>query len=722
MTGCSAFGCTNRAEKGSRLFRFPSNPERRKIWRNKVNRLRWEPSANSFLCEDHFEEDQIENRRIDGKRKLRWNAIPTLFSYRSLPKRRKPPVQRGLPDRHYEEYVRLDHAYCKIQRRNSISSTNGGNRELKSDRNKRRKKGKGRKTLVADAVHKNKPLVEQEIVWIYDQENKFELMNKLEHKVEHSELKPEEDLLAVSTQVPKPKLNPFPKDKDFCTRLGWYNGGTSKVKEEVDYEYYRSDSEEALIQDTCDVKEELDIKEELVEPKFEPSDTEIGGKDMPEYVSSTGVLNRWKMPQNSGCFRGVRITSQSRKIVMNVHRYLRSFDERECETSVNEKTAAATGVSMSSLNHIKKQARGGRFKSPPPRVRDSVVRSIDADKEEKIRKAILSFYERRELPTMDAVRRVLKGPPFKLVCARASLQKLTDHLGFRCRRIQGVRVVLIEKNYLVAARNKYLRLLIENRTSDNPRPEIYVSKTCVTLNGNGIKPRQKKVTNEYLVIGHAGGEDGFVSGAFLSFRSRSKNKVHYSMNSESFQFWFQNHVLPNIPSQSLIIMDISPSHSSVSNKVPTRSSKKCDVIKWLTQNNIEHESFLSKAELLQLVSLNKYMQVYEIDEIAKKHGHLVIRIPPFHYSLNPMEFIWQEVKLSIRKANHKCPQTLDKVGKIARDVTANITKKDWKRFISDSRYVEEDYRSKDLALERALESVVLSCDDLSSDSDVEYLA
>lgn len=51
MPGCSAYKCTNRSEKGYKLYRFPSNPERRKIWRNKVNRLNWEPTHSSYLCQ-----------------------------------------------------------------------------------------------------------------------------------------------------------------------------------------------------------------------------------------------------------------------------------------------------------------------------------------------------------------------------------------------------------------------------------------------------------------------------------------------------------------------------------------------------------------------------------------------------------------------------------------------------------------------------------------------
>ena len=51
MPWCSACGCANRTEKGFKVYKFPSNLERRKIWRDKVKRLGWEPSSGSYICE-----------------------------------------------------------------------------------------------------------------------------------------------------------------------------------------------------------------------------------------------------------------------------------------------------------------------------------------------------------------------------------------------------------------------------------------------------------------------------------------------------------------------------------------------------------------------------------------------------------------------------------------------------------------------------------------------
>jgi len=43
------------------------------------------------------------------------------------------------------------------------------------------------------------------------------------------------------------------------------------------------------------------------------------------------------------------------------------------------------------------------------------------------------------------------------------------------------------------------------------------------------------------------------------------------------------------------------------------------------------------------------LPVYEIDEIAKKHGHEILRTPPYHPELQPIELCWGIVKNHIAR-------------------------------------------------------------------------
>lgn len=63
---------------------FPSDPERKKLWIANVGKINWESTKYSYVCEIHFTNEMWEKVRVDGKRKLKCNAVPTIFSTRSV--------------------------------------------------------------------------------------------------------------------------------------------------------------------------------------------------------------------------------------------------------------------------------------------------------------------------------------------------------------------------------------------------------------------------------------------------------------------------------------------------------------------------------------------------------------------------------------------------------------------------------------------------------------
>lgn len=114
-----------------------------------------------------------------------------------------------------------------------------------------------------------------------------------------------------------------------------------------------------------------------------------------------------------------------------------------------------------------------------------------------------------------------------------------------------------------------------------------VAKCWSTADGT-VGPKLKTGKGSRFIILHAGGEDGFVPGGLLMFRSRngSRGDYHDSMNHEYFRAQFEDQLLPNILSRSLIIMDNATHHSKALNKVPNRSCRKSDIIEWLMEHNI----------------------------------------------------------------------------------------------------------------------------------------
>ncbi|XP_067144003.1 THAP domain-containing protein 2-like [Centruroides vittatus] len=116
MPHCVAFGCINSSEKGKIMKVFPRDPERRKLWAEKVNRDNWQPTNNSYLCEDHFDEKQWDKVHIYGKWKLKRDAIPTIFSQYHPPSLRKSATKRlrTSPDEPCGQVkrIQLEHQYA----------------------------------------------------------------------------------------------------------------------------------------------------------------------------------------------------------------------------------------------------------------------------------------------------------------------------------------------------------------------------------------------------------------------------------------------------------------------------------------------------------------------------------------------------------------------------------------------------------------------------------
>ena len=90
-----------------------------------------------------------------------------------------------------------------------------------------------------------------------------------------------------------------------------------------------------------------------------------------------------------------------------------------------------------------------------------------------------------------------------------------------------------------------------------------------------------------LIILHAGGENGWVNSADLVFQSKTATgDYHDEMTAVHFEEWFHDSLLPNLQSNSLIVMDNAPYHSRKLESVPTMSSTKQQMQDWLTAKGI----------------------------------------------------------------------------------------------------------------------------------------
>jgi transposase len=266
-----------------------------------------------------------------------------------------------------------------------------------------------------------------------------------------------------------------------------------------------------------------------------------------------------------------------------------------------------------------------------------------------------------------------------------------------------------EKDHVVAARHRYIRRKIANRKGkDTVRPEVYLDESYVNKNHSNDfvwyydddGPWIQKPTGkgERLIIMNAITKEGWVSGAKVTFKStRKTGDYHGQMNQELFTKWFREKLLPNIPARSLIIMDNAAYHNVLSPvSAPTPSCKKEKIQSWLERNNVPVKDDCLKAELIEILTKIGSQPTYVLDEIARKQGHEVLRTPPYHPELQPIETCWGIVKNEIAR---NCDFTMNNLIFQLESAFGKVTAKTCAGLIMKIRDVEDTFWRDDAALD-----------------------
>ena len=230
---------------------------------------------------------------------------------------------------------------------------------------------------------------------------------------------------------------------------------------------------------------------------------------------------------------------------------------------------------------------------------------------------------------------------------------------------------LRERDYVVNARRSYLLKKREVDASD--RPCIYLDETFINKNYTGSEqswycenwnedPFLDKSFGPYInkpsgkggryIILNAVTENGWVDGARLVFKAKSNTgDYHGSMDENNFTKWFTTQLLPNIPDNSVVIMDNASYHNVFSDDgVPSLTSKKTELQKWLTSKNIPFDKDHLRPQLIDMINNHRPSRKYKLDTLLqtdplyKDRNIEILRTPQYHPELQPIEKCWAIVK------------------------------------------------------------------------------
>ncbi|KAK3909641.1 Protein FAM243B [Frankliniella fusca] len=370
-------------------------------------------------------------------------------------------------------------------------------------------------------------------------------------------------------------------------------------------------------------------------------------------------------------------------------------------------------------------------------MRDSVIRIIHR------------LYRGKISPTIDEileqVRRDHPDFPYK----RTQLYKLLNEMGFHYETLDK-RLVIKNTEKMRHLRSVYLRRIADLRAQGYV--VVYLDETWYDTHDvkkKGFTDRSIRCVlpltvpsrGQRIIIVHAGSEEGFIDGALFLACKNIKDAMadyHSEMNAGIFEEFISTRLLPRIvdkfPGQRCaIVMDNAFYHSRLvpERKIPTTSSTKGDLLRFITAHGIpvpepqlpnvapgerapRRRRQANNDELLAAIRAavvqRGIQQAYVVDELVAAQGHVVVRLPPCHCELNPIERAWSSLKRKVRRRNTN-PKLGASVVALIRQMERRVTPANWRNWCRKVRALEDAYR-----VAPNHEPVIA---DLAEDSDVD---
>ena len=160
-------------------------------------------------------------------------------------------------------------------------------------------------------------------------------------------------------------------------------------------------------------------------------------------------------------------------------------------------------------------------------------------------------------------------------------------------------------------------------------------------------------------------------------------------------------------------------HSRNADDFPVSKWKKSQFQDWLKDHKIPFRPDALRTELWMLCKIHRATNTSKvIDNIAKRSGHEVLRLPPYHCDLNAIELIWADEKNFVARENKE--MTLESVEKLFRKRRAEITAEMCKKCVEHVEHIELSYWKTDRIIDLKMDQLEISLDANEEESDIEF--
>ena len=408
-------------------------------------------------------------------------------------------------------------------------------------------------------------------------------------------------------------------------------------------------------------------------------------------------------------FQGKEFTQGMKQLVINLKEF-NDIERRENDYKAVwaiEQTAKGLGIGQATVRRIMAEYNKNKQSVPDnePKTRGKPEYAIPQNLQPVVRQHIRSQNLKGLHVSVDLVRKHLaqSNPDYNF--PTTTLWRTLSRWGFTYGTGKR-RSALKERDYVILARRRYLRQKRLNRRPDGSLvcPEVYLDETFINKNHSnqftwyfdedGSDVNKPSGKGERLIVVNAITFDGWVNNAQLVFEAKKRTgDYHGQMDWGNFYRWFTEQLLPNIPENSIIIMDNASYHNTTEeNTFPKSNSRKENLRKWLDDKGIPWGEDLLKSELYALCKSFEPKPDYKVDKIAEAAGHSILRTPQYHPELQPIEMCWGVMKNYMAK---HCDFTLQNFRNNLPSAFSQVTSKTCQKLIAKTVGEEDKYWLED---------------------------
>lgn len=421
-------------------------------------------------------------------------------------------------------------------------------------------------------------------------------------------------------------------------------------------------------------------------------------------------------------FKNKDLHVQTQRLILNIYKNLKKEMNDKSENEIFGRIAHLTSLGHSTIYRVVKQ--GDVVDHSRKRKRkDQKLNKVDETTRDFIRRQVYDLYKKNEVPTLKSIKNKLSGYPEYTYKSLETLREILSDCGFKHKKLNQ-RMAIMESPRLVMQRQDYLRQIKDYRESK--RHIVYLDETWFDShdvirygwvdNSQNCCLQAPSSRGKRIIILHAGSENGFVPNALLLSAKQIKKcsaDYHEDMTAPLFETWFSEQLLPNIPKNSVIVMDNASYHSRQKVKIPSKATKKEDILKFMAYKNLTIPQKATKEILLRIIKNENFEKEYVIDELCKNSGHSLLRLPPYYCVFNPIELVWAFIKNKLRTSN-QCPNLSGEVVENVRRILSEEYKDLWAECILHVISKERDY-----SILPSIQPIIINLSDSSDSEDFD---